>query len=486
MSLFGKKKDNSAPVETNASVQTTQPSPQAGQPAAQPAQTAPAAQPGTPAQTAATGATQTGASAQEVIADVNQQSSRFNAGLAAAKDANASTSQKVEQAAEVQYDSQGRVKRPTKPFKFTITNDVGKKITCNVEAESEAEIRQYLESNKYDIVSVVPRSKTDVDINIGGLKASDLSFSLTQLSTYIKSGIPLADAVGILAKQATKPALRNSFHQLDFELLKGENLSDAMADQGSTYPQLLVNMVKTAEMTGDLPSILDDMSDYYTAIDQTKKQMKSAMTYPLIVLTIAFGVLIFMLTYLVPQFTSMWKLLIIIAVIVITFIVCFKKIKPFKKKVQILLMHLPVSKDIIIYNEIANFTKTFASLLNHGVYITDSMDVLQQITNNEVYKDIIQSCLTNLAKGETVSSAFRGQWAVPVVAYEMIVTGEKTGQLGQMMEKVASHFQMLHKNVIDQMKSMIEPFLIVFLAVVVGTILLSIIQPMFAIYDTVQ
>lgn len=512
MSLFGKKKDNSAPVETNASVQTTQPSPQAGQPAAQPAQTAPAAQPGTPAQTAATGATQTGASAQEVIADVNQQSSRFNAGLAAAKDANASTSQKVEQAAEVQYDSQGRVKRPTKPFKFTITNDVGKKITCNVEAESEAEIRQYLESNKYDIVSVVPRSKTDVDINIGGLKASDLSFSLTQLSTYIKSGIPLADAVGILAKQATKPALRNSFHQLDFELLKGENLSDAMADQGSTYPQLLVNMVKTAEMTGDLPSILDDMSDYYTAIDQTKKQMKSAMMYPLIVLTIAFGVLIFMLTYLVPQFTSMfaenggelpaltrfivavsafltqnwWKLLIIIAVIVITFIVCFKKIKPFKKKVQILLMHLPVSKDIIIYNEIANFTKTFASLLNHGVYITDSMDVLQQITNNEVYKDIIQSCLTNLAKGETVSSAFRGQWAVPVVAYEMIVTGEKTGQLGQMMEKVASHFQMLHKNVIDQMKSMIEPFLIVFLAVVVGTILLSIIQPMFAIYDTVQ
>ena len=103
-----------------------------------------------------------------------------------------------------------------------------------------------------------------------------------------------------------------------------------------------------------------------------------------------------------------------------------------------------------------------------------------------VYKDIIKDCLTNLAKGETVSSAFRGQWAVPVVAYEMIVTGEKTGQLGQMMEKVANHFQMLHKNVIDQMKSMIEPFLIVFLAVVVGTILLSIIQPMFAIYDTVQ
>ena len=94
--------------------------------------------------------------------------------------------------------------------------------------------------------------------------------------------------------------------------------------------------------------------------------------------------------------------------------------------------------------------------------------------------------MENLGRGDSISSAFKGQWAVPVVAYEMIVTGESTGQLGTMMEKVANHFQMLHKNVIDQMKSLVEPILICFLAVVVGIILLSIIQPMFAIYDTVQ
>ena len=80
-----------------------------------------------------------------------------------------------------------------------------------------------------------------------------------------------------------------------------------MVMQGDVYPKLLINMVKTAEMTGDLPSILDDMADYYTAMDQTRKQMKSAMTYPLVVLSIAFGVLIFMLTYLVPQFSSMFE-----------------------------------------------------------------------------------------------------------------------------------------------------------------------------------
>ena len=182
-----------------------------------------------------------------------------------------------------------------------------------------------------------------------------------------------------------------------------------------------------------------------------------------------------------------WPVLLgLLIAIVATFIVLMKKVVGFRRTVQIILMHLPLVKNIIIYNEVANFTKTFASLLNHGVFITDSMEILSKITNNEIYKEIINNCLTNLAKGDSVSSAFKGQWAFPVVAYEMIVTGEKTGQLGPMMEKVASHFQMLHKNIIDQMKSLVEPILICFLAVVVGIILLSIIQPMFSIYSAVQ
>ena len=149
-------------------------------------------------------------------------------------------------------------------------------------------------------------------------------------------------------------------------------------------------------------------------------------------------------------------------------------------------MHLPIISKVIIYNEIANFTRTFASLLNHGVFITDSMEILSKITNNEVYKEIISSTLVNLAKGDSVSTAFRGQWAVPVVAYEMIVTGESTGRLGEMMDKVANHFQSLHKSIIDQMKSLIEPLMICVLAVIVGVILLAVIQPMFGIYDTIK
>ena len=412
----------------------------------------------------------------------------------------------------VETDKRGRAKKPIISYRYTVINGMGKKETGTFDAESDNDVRNFFLSLNYQVLEVKERSKLDVDISGGKFSASDLSFALTQLSTYLKAGIALADAVKILAKQSKKPNIRKSFYELVYQLLKGESLSEAMDMQAKVFPKLLINMVKTAEMTGDLPSILDDMSEYYTSIDQTRKQMKSAMTYPVIVLVIAIGVLVFMLVYLVPQFSSLfesngaelpaltkavmgvsgfiqnnWLVLIIsILVVVFVFYELYVHVQKFRETVQIVLMHFPVFKDIIIYNEIANFTKTFASLLNHGVFITDSMEILSKITNNEIYKRIIHKTLENLGKGDSISTAFKGEWAVPVVAYEMIVTGETTGQLGQMMEKVAAHFQSLHKNVINQMKSLVEPLLMCFLAVVVGIILLSIIQPMFSIYSQIK
>ena len=132
------------------------------------------------------------------------------------------------------------------------------------------------------------------------------------------------------------------------------------------------------------------------------------------------------------------------------------------------------------------FSKTFSSLLSHNVYITDSMDILNRITNNEIYKMMIMDTVANLARGEKISKAFENQWAFPLPAYEMIVTGEKTGQLAEMMGKVSTYYQSLHKNMVSKIKALLEPFLIVFLTFVVGIILLSIVVPMFSMYQQVQ
>ncbi len=398
-------------------------------------------------------------------------------------------------------------------FRYTIINANGKKETSIFEAETIEEARNYLTSQDYQIVKLEPKSKYDIEIGGDGkLKASQLSFSLTQLSTYIKAGIPLVDSMKILAKQATKSNEKRAYQRIVYDLLRGENLSDAMEKQGEKFPKLLINMIKTAEMTGDLPSILDDMAEYYTSMEKTRKAMISAMTYPAVVLTIAIGVLIFMLLFIVPRFVDMFEsqdaelpfitlavigasdflkanyiwVILVLAVVGGVLYYMYKNIIGFRKNVQFMLMKMPVVSKIIIYNEVTNFTKTFASLLNHGVLITDCMDILSKITNNEIYKEIIAKTLYNLGKGDSISESFKGQWAFPVVAYEMLVTGENTGQLGLMMEKVSDHFQTLHKAIIDQLKALIEPLMIAVLAVIVGIILLSIVVPMFDIYGKIQ
>lgn len=397
-------------------------------------------------------------------------------------------------------------------FNYVVKNAYGQTVKSMFDAYDIEEVRTFLTNEGYEIVSIAPAKAYEKDLFQVKISTSELSFVLTQLSTYIKAGIPLIDSVRILAKQTTVPSKRKVYERIVYDLVTGNNFSQALENQSATFPRLLINMVKTSEMTGDLPSTLDEMADYYTSIEQTRKDMLSALMYPSIILVVAIAVIIFVLVAVVPSFTTMYEgtgselpgitiftmnassfiqnnwyyIVLVLAVIIGAYWYAFKNIKSFRKTMQTIYMHMPVFGNIIIYNEVTTFTKTFASLLNHSVNITDSMEILSKITNNEIYKDIIANTLLTLSKGGKISESFRGKWAFPIVAYEMLVTGESTGQLGTMMEKVSVHFGNLHKNAINMLKTLIEPITIAFLAVCVGFILLSIIIPMFDVYSTVQ
>lgn len=400
-------------------------------------------------------------------------------------------------------------------FNYQVINDMGKVIKSSFDAKSISEVEAFLTNEGYQIVKIEPKKKFSLDMNISlfgsHLSKNDLSFALTQLSTYIKAGIPLVDSVRILAKQTEKPSKRKIYEKIVFDLVAGESFSKALENQDNVFPRLLINMVKASEMTGDLASALDEMSEYYTSIERTRKQMISALTYPSIIFIVSIAVVVFCLMYVVPSFVKMYAetesslpaitvftinasnfishnyliILITLLVVVITFILLYKNIKSFRKGVQTILMKTPVIGKIIIYSEVSMFTRTFAQLLNHSVHITDSMAILSKISSNEVYKEIIMNTLDTLSKGGKISESFRGHWAFPVVAYEMLVTGESTGQLGDMMQKVADHYSDLHKNAITTIKSLIEPITIIFLSFAVGFILLSIVIPMFDIYGAV-
>ena len=401
-------------------------------------------------------------------------------------------------------------------FKYTVKDKAGTTINGFFDAYSKIDVHSFLLSQGYEIVNI-EEDKLSTRFGLakkgprGKMKAKELSFFLTQLSTYIKSGIPLVDAVAILSRQTKKKKDKYLFQKLVFELSKGSSFSEALTMQGDVFPRLVINMVKTSELTGDLTTILDDLANYYKDQNATRKQIISAMTYPSVVFVFAMIIISFIFIYVVPQFVDIFDqagselplitkiiinissymqsnyvlIIILVVAIVAAIVALYKSVTSFRRVVQIILMRIPVVKNIVMYNEVIMFTSTFASLVNHEVFITDSMAILRTISNNEIYKDLIAKAIDNLSLGEGISKAFEGHWAFPSTAYEMLVTGEKTGRLGPMMQTVSDYYREEQKALVTQLKSLIEPIMIVFLAVIVGITLLSIIIPMFSMYGGV-
>lgn len=403
-------------------------------------------------------------------------------------------------------------------YEYVAKDRNGKTVKGYFEAFSKMEVRSFLINEGMEVYSIRTNKWITFfhkDASSGNIKVKnkDLIFFLTQLSTYIKAGIPLAEALEILSRQFKNKHYQRIFKSLVYDLNLGLNLSEAMEKQGQAFPRLLINMIRASEMTGSLPEVLDDQAQYYTETEETRKQMITAMMYPSIVFTIAVGVTIFIMVYVVPQFVEIFEsmdaasipwitkaivnmsdflkkyvIFIILGVIVLIalFRYLYKNVTLFRKRVQIFIMHFPVFKNVVIYNEVTMFTKTFASLMQHNVFITDTMQILQKITNNEVYKELINETIVNLSTGEKISKAFQGHWAFPMPAYEMLVTGERTGELPEMMGKVSSYYQSLHRDSVARIKVFVEPILIIMLTAVTGVIVLSIIIPMFSMYNSIQ
>ncbi len=419
----------------------------------------------------------------------------------------------------INFDSSDAEKSEAKVLYEYIAKDPdGKVIKGYFEAFSKVEVHSFLLSEGMTVyqirtnqwISLFKKGETATKQKI---KTKDLIFFLDQLSTYLKAGIPLVEALKILSRQYKDKNYKKIFRTIVYDLTMGDNFSEALEKQGMAFPRLFINMVKTSEMTGELPEVLDDMSEHYSKIDKTRKEMVNALMYPALVFVVAIGVIIFIMLFVIPNFVEIYEsmdaaaipaftlfimdlstflqnyiifILIGVVIFILILIQMYKKIKPFRTGVQWVSMHLPAFGNVIIYNEVTMFTKTLSSLLKHNVPITQSMEILNKMTNNEIYKMLILNTITNILKGDKISDAFRNQWSFPVSAYEMILTGERTGELPEMMEKVAIYYGTLQETSVARIKTFIEPILIVFLTATVGAIVLAIIIPMFNLYSSLS
>ena len=417
---------------------------------------------------------------------------------------------------EISEEEKQKGKRIT--WEYIAINEKGKKIKGYFDAFTRLDVQSFLMGEGLAVYSIrtskwIQTLHGTIGENRTKIKQKDLIFLLTQLSTYIKSGITLVDSLNILIRQVDKRAYKSILRDVVYDLTVGENFSTALEKRGVAFPKLLINMVKASELTGELPEALDDMVQYYTEAEEARKEMISALTYPSIVFLFTLAVVTFVMMYVVPKFVDIYNtmdasqvpkftmsvinfstflkknviwIFLFLIIIVLILVYLYKNVQVIRTFFQWIFMHIPVLKNVIIYNEVTMFAKTFASLLAHNVHITDSMEILGKVTNNEFYKMMILDTIANLARGDKISSAFKDQWSFPVPAYEMIVTGEKTGQLPEMMAKVSTYYQSLHKNTVSRIKSLVEPILIIFLTFSVGLILLAVIIPMFNMYQQVQ
>ncbi len=417
--------------------------------------------------------------------------------------------------------NEGQEKRYEKPqtFRYKALSPEGKVETNTFMGVSQLDIYTFLTGEGYTVYSI--ETSDMINFLYGShsknvyrkLSTKNLIFFITQLGTYIKAGITLTEAMRILSKQLKKDRNQHAITQsIVYYLTMGESFSSALEHQTGAFPQLVINMVKAAEAAGNLDETLDDLGHYYEEINKTRKQMISAISYPVLVGLFSIIIIIFIMTNIVPQFVGIYAqagaslnpltnfvinasnfltknigiVVVITAAIIAILVMAYKNIKPFRRQAQILMMRIPLFGKILIYNEITIFTKTFASLLRNDVYITDSIEILSKITNNEIYKEIMINTVNNITKGEKISESFKDNWAVPDIAYYMIVTGENTGQLADMMAKVSNYYQQEHSTIVNSLKAMIEPLLIIFLAVVVGGILIAVVIPMFDLYNQIS
>ena len=456
---------------------------------------------------------------QGVNMTMNNQPSNNNQQMNVAPGVNQTTAPQQQRAqVKTEFEKSIKDKKIAKMirYKYKVKNADGKIEESYFDAPNKIDVESFLLNKGSQIISI-EEDKLSTSLGLANMSAGrkmsskDLNFFLMQLSTYVKSGIPLVESMEILSRQAKNKNTKMLYRKIVFELNRGVSFSNCLEKQGNIFPKMLINMLKTSEMTGDLTGVLDDMAAYYKQQDSNRKQIISAMTYPSVLMIFAVAVLTFVLTYVVPSFSSMYEsvgsglpaitvavlnisnfmtsywyvLLGAIVAIIIIFALLYKSSTGFKYRVQVLILHLPVVKDIVKYNQVVTFTGTFANLIKHDVFITDSMDILRKVTENEVYKRLIDEAIVNLSKGNGVSVAFKGHWAFPETAYEMLLTGEKTGKLGDMMSHVSTYYQEEQTNIIARLKSLIEPLMIILLAVIVGIILLAVVVPMFDIYSKI-
>ncbi|WP_282019946.1 type II secretion system F family protein [Planomicrobium okeanokoites] len=350
------------------------------------------------------------------------------------------------------------------------------------------------------------------DIVLGNpVKRDQFIMFLRQFSTLMRAGVTIVDSVKILSQQVESKALRKTLVNIDEDLRKGNSLSDSLRKHPKIFEPLTINLIKAGELSGNIDESLDRLATYYDKAYQTRQKVKSAMSYPLVVGVLAIGVVIFLLSSIVPMFAEMfegfggelpmltqmvmlasdlvqqyWYLLVLGAFGIAAIIWMMKRNEQGKMMLDTLLLRMPIFGRIMKKSALARLTRTLSSLFSSSVPILQALTMVEKVVGNAVMSKVILASRDNLERGGSLTDPMKNHWAFPPLIPHMILIGEQTGSLDHMLDKVADFYEKEVEAETDRLKALIEPLMIVVLAALVGTIVMSIMLPMFEMFQNID
>jgi len=398
-------------------------------------------------------------------------------------------------------------------FKYSAIDGNGKSVSGKIDAPNEAQARAKLVAQRL-IVSTISEegfslgkksSKKSAGYN-KKISGEQLMIFTRQLATLLQAGLPLLRAMQILSDQEKNPVFKTALLNISENIQGGNSLSDALSQYPRMFDRLYINMIRAGEAGGVIDTVLDRLAMFQEKAMKIRKKVKSAMVYPTVVVSVAFVIVWVLLTFVVPSFQKMitsqggtmppltqfvmdlgnalsnhWFLtIVLVAAVIFGIRFLFRNAKT-KAAIDRVVFKLPKIGAFVKIVTVSRFARTFGTLMASGVPILQAMTITRDTLDNVVLREALDRVHDRVRDGDTLAQPLEQSKVFPPMVCSMVQVGEETGQLPEMLNRVADNYDEEVDNAVGALTSIIEPLLIVFLAIVVGTIVIAMFMPIITI-----
>ncbi len=397
-------------------------------------------------------------------------------------------------------------------FEYTARNLKGDLVKDSVDLPSKDDVVAHLRKNRLVVVQVrvAPRAMSMPKFG-GGVKTRDVVVFTRQFATMINAGLPLVQALDILAQQTENKTLAGVTRQVVYDVESGQTLADALRKHPKAFSDLYVNMVAAGEAGGILDTILQRLAQFLEKNDAIIRKVKGAMVYPAVIMSVAVIAIAVLLIFVIPTFQNMfasvnldlplptrivigmsnvlksywWAIIGIIGISVFA-ITRYYKTAAGHLQIDALLLRFPVLGDLLRKSAVSRFTRTLGTLISSGVSILDGLEITARTAGNMVIHNAVMESRQSIAGGDTISAPLQRSKVFPPMVISMIAVGEQTGGLDEMLSKIADFYDEEVDAAVGTLLSLMEPIMIVVLGVIVGGMVVAMYLPIFDMVNAVQ